>query len=58
MIYYVIEAVIRPGSFYSREYNNFKGYTFASLFTTEERALEVVKEDEIELCKITKIYEK
>lgn len=53
--YYVIENVISPGSFYSMSYETFKGFMFATYFDSKERIMEVIREHNIELAKITEV---
>jgi len=55
-IEYVIQDVNTHG-FWSASYREFKGYLYATWFESEEELLKYVKEENVGIFKITKIYD-
>lgn len=56
-IKYVIEDVTSPGSFWNGEYRQFKGWLYADKFNNYVDAYLAIENDNVGVCKITKIYD-
>lgn len=55
---YVIESVIRPGSFWADNHKEFKGWLYATKYSGDWVNEEVKRASKVEPCKITEVYDK
>lgn len=56
-VYYVIEDITSPGSFWSNRYRAFKGWLYADKFDENQDAIDSIDINNVGVCKVTKVYD-